>query len=156
MANQQWKTDSSYDGDLSGVPDEFPQLENSVYELTFVGAEPAPTKEGKPAIELELKAIHNLVTDEEAKGRVRFQRVMIAKDDGGFALKQLCNATGLTPPASSGREDAQAFCEALLELPKVFAHVVLRKNKQTGDSYPGVRKYLSEDAAHEMVANFET
>lgn len=150
-AQQKWNKESDYDGDLSNVPDEMPTLEASIYRLKIVAAERSPTKEGRPQIQLELKALHNLVTDEEAKGRVRFQRVLITKGDGGFSLKQLTNATGVDAPESQDPQDVDAFCEALTGL-EVYAHVTLKKNGS--DAYPNVRRYLSEEQAVEQAAAF--
>jgi hypothetical protein len=145
------KRDANYDKSLSSTPTTLPTLGESVYRLKVTEARLNPTKEGRPRISLNLQVKYDMVADEDRKGSVRFQDVMITSDESGFVLKQLCEATGLEAP-DQDVDAINEFCEALLGV-ELHGHVKPKKN-QNGDSYPSVRAYLTEDAAHDLAANF--
>lgn len=146
------KRDANYDKSLSSTPDKLPELGASVYRLKVTEAKLNPTKEGRPRISLSFRVLHDMVASEDRKGTVRFQDVMITSDESGFVLKQLCEATGFDAP-DQDVDEINEFCDKLLGA-EVCANVKPRKNKESGESYPSVKAYLTEDAALDLAANY--
>ena len=153
--SENYKIDSSYDpSKIAGISRTPPRLEKGVYRMQIVTAERKSSKEGKPKVTLELIAKHNLATDEEAKGRLRFVDVYINAEDTNFMLAQLIDATGVDAPESQEPEDVDAFCEALKACDSVHVLVGMRKNKEDGEFYPSLKSFLTEEVALEKAAEF--
>jgi hypothetical protein len=109
--NQSWTEDQSF-GNWDEVSTEGPApLEPGVYSGEIVRAEPKLSKAGKPMIELELYVTRRLDQPADIKRRA-FDRISLV-ESVKFRIKQLCNSTGVRPPASTSRTVIDEFCQCL-------------------------------------------
>lgn len=154
MTQQVWNEGSAEfnASDYGNIPTTFTPPAPSVYRMKIVSAEPSPTKEGKPQINVSLDIEHDMVKDEAASGSVRFQRCLITTGPGGFRMKQLCESAEVDAPASASLQDVKDFCETLVGS-TVYGRTGLTPKK--GDPsilFVEVSRYLTHDQAQEAAS----
>lgn len=151
--NQKWVPEESYDPSLSQVRETPPEVVESIYRVKVTEAIRSPTKEGRPQIQCEFKLEEDIVRQEEARGRVKFHRVLITSGVAGFGLKQLVSATGVDAPADQSPETIDAYCNTILGA-VAYARVYPKKDKNSGMSFPAIRQLMSEELALEKAQEF--
>jgi hypothetical protein len=123
-----------------------PPIADGMYRAVFVKAEPRPTKEGKPAISLELSVLGAFGGADLPSPRKLFDNVMCSAA-AAFRVKQLAAATAVNPPASFGLDPITEFCNALVDAPPFIF-----KSKQStyqGKTNAKVDRYFTEAQAAE-------
>jgi hypothetical protein len=153
MTQQVWNENAAdFDGSYDDIPTAFTPPEPSIYRLKVVSAEPSPTKEGKPQIQLSLEIEHNMVNDEAASGTVRFQRVLITRGKAGFRMKQLCESADVSDPEDASLQTIKDFCESLVGS-TVYARTTLVASKRDpAVQFVEVARYLTHDQAQEAAS----
>lgn len=148
--NQGWTDDKEFNwDDVSDAPP--PPLEDGVYRATIVKADAEPTAKGIPSASLQLSvtATHS---GEAIKNRKMFDKVVLDPDSGAlFRVKQLCRATGVTPPARNNLDAVTDFANELV------GHEVWIKTRQeefpkgSGKKNARVDMYVSDDKLAEVL-----
>ena len=147
MTNSGWTSEESFDWDnVSTEPP--PPLEVGIYKAIIVKAEPSPTKEGKPALRLELQVTEIFGGGPLEPPRKMFDNVTFVKE-AAFRIKQLAASAGVVPPATSKFADVEVFAAALCDAPCVY----LRSKRDTyqGKTNAKVDRYLTEAQAGEAA-----
>jgi hypothetical protein len=149
--NQGWTSAESVNWDdiSTEAP---PPLADDMYVGLVAKAEPRPTKEGKPAISVELSATGIFGGSDLDRPRKVFDNVNLSKENA-FRVKQLAAAAGVEPPKNFGIDAVNEFCNALCESDRV----IFRTRQQTykGKTNAKVDRYHTEDSAKADKASGE-
>lgn len=129
-----------------------PPIADGLWKGVFAKAEPRPTKDGKPAINLELSVINAFGGADLPSPRKLFDNVMCSAA-AAFRVKQLAAAAGVNPPKSFGLDDITEFCNALVEAPPVCFRS--KQSEYKGKTNAKVDRYFTEAQATEEQAKGE-
>lgn len=129
-----------------------PPLADDCYVGLIAKAEPRPTKDGKPAISVELSANKIFGGAELERARKVFDNVNLTKETA-FRVKQLAAAAGVEPPKNFGIDAVTAFCDALVESQQVIFRT--RQNTYKGRTNAKIDRYHTEDSAKSEAASGE-
>lgn len=123
-----------------------PPIADGLYRAVFVKAEPRPTREGKPAINLELSVLGLFGGADLASPRKMFDNVMCSAA-AAFRIKQLSAATNVAPPSSFGLDPITEYCNGLVEAPPFIFRS--KQSEYKGKTNAKVDRYLTEAQANE-------
>ncbi len=133
------------------VPTEFAPLARSIYEGVVTEAVLSPTKEGRPGVQLTVRADRDLVTDESVESSIKFEKLLVTKEKAGFKLKQICASSGVEMPGDQKPATIQAFCEELVGKTVLF-RTNHSQNKDKTRTYAGIDRYFAPEQVDEAVA----
>ncbi len=153
MSNElNWKEEDSYTSkSWDDVPTEFLPLDKSIYEGVVTEAVISPTREGRPQIQLTVRADRDLVSDESVEATIKFEKMLITKEKAGFKIKQLCASSGVAMPADQKPDTITAFCDELVGK-AVFFRTTHSQNKDKSRTYAAVDRYFAPEQVDEAVA----
>ena len=141
-----WTNGEEFGNDWDDVSTEPPAPLTGILEGTITKAEPRPTKENKPAINLPIKIMGHFGGEEANPPRTCFCNVLLGKN---FRVKQLCEAADVDLPTSSHIDEAERLCGDLVGKDVIFRGV-LREWK--GRTSTNVDRFLTHDQANEAAA----
>ncbi len=152
MSEFLWKEEESFETkSLDDIPDGFRPLDKSIYEGVVTEAVLAPTKEGRPAIQLTVRADRDLVIDESVEALIKFEKILITKEKAGFKAKQLSASSGVSFPESQKPEVVRAYCDELVGK-TVFFRTNHSQNKDKTKTYAGIERYFAPEQVDEAVS----
>jgi hypothetical protein len=151
MANAGWASAEAVNWDEIST-EAPPPLADGCYDGLVAKAEPRPTKEGKPAISVELSATKLFGGAELDRPRKVFDNLNLTKENA-FRVKQLAASAGVEPPANFGIDAVIAFCEALVASERVI--FATRQNTYKGKTNAKPSRYHTEESAKKENENGE-
>jgi hypothetical protein len=146
MSKQGWT--QSEDLDWQNTPDgPPPPLENGIYRAVIAKAEAEPTKDGKPAVSLQLTVTAKHGSDEKLS-RKMFDKLVLTKD-AAFRAKQCGKACEVELPANSGYDAVSEFAAALVGC-EVW--IKTKQEPYAGKINARVELYVSEEKLQEVLS----
>jgi uncharacterized protein DUF669 len=150
MPTEGWTANEKFDWDNVST-DAPPPLEDGVYQAVIVKASAEKTKDGKPAVRLELQVNRAFGDAEGSIKRKMFDNLTVTLE-GAFRIKNLCESFDpkVTPPPSQQLDDVKDFCSRLLEAPAIWLRS--RRTTWNGKVNAKVDRYLTEAEAQKVSA----
>jgi hypothetical protein len=123
-------------------------LERGIYNAVVIKAEPQETKNGKPALSIELQ-VESKYKDDSGEVRRKLFDTFTMTAEGLFKTKQFCDATGIEPPATTSYGDVCEFAEDMIN---AEVYVLVGTRTWEGKARNRVEFFIADEEVEDVYA----